>query len=70
MNIQCPFCNIKQKQKPMKSWAYGKLITSKNKDGTEWGPAIKCSRYLCKCGKLFNFYLSSKDKNWTIPKAK
>ncbi len=70
MNIICPFCNKNQKQEPVKSWAYGKMIEAKDVNGTIWGAAIKCSRYSCKCGKLFNFYLTEKGKNWTIPKLK
>ena len=51
------------------NWQYGKIISKKTKDGTEWGAAIHCSRYYCKkCEQSFNYYVSSKNKTWTIPK--
>ena len=46
-------CNKEQKQKPMKSWTYGKNISVK--------------RFECKCGKFFNFY-DNGNVTWTIPK--
>jgi len=48
----CPYCEKKQSEKPIKKWAYGK--TSVN-------------RYECKCGKIFNHYVSP-TTTWTIPK--
>lgn len=63
----CPFCNAKQKQKPIKSWSYGKIIQRHEDNGNMWGAAIKCSRYKCECDKIFNFY-KSPNKSWTIPK--
>ena len=68
MEIKCPRCNIVQKQKPEKSWGYGKRIQSRTKKETKYGPSVNCSRYLCKCGKPFNLYLTVKGKQWTIPK--
>lgn len=65
---QCPYCSKKQSQKPVKSWKYGQMIVTRTIKGTKWGPNITCSRYNCKCGKLFNFYHSVKGKTWTIPK--
>ncbi len=70
MEIKCPHCNKIQKQKSIKSWTYGKMIEARDVNGTSWGASVKCSRYSCKCGKLFNFYLTEKGKNWTIPKSK
>jgi len=49
---KCPLCNSK-KIKLLKNWKYQE---------------IEVTRYLCKCGKKFNFYKSSKNKSWTIPK--
>ena len=40
----CPHCDKKQK-KHNKTWGYGK---------------IKVFRYLCDCGKKFNFYVGPK----------
>ena len=69
--IKCPLCGLTQKQDPVKKWNYGKIIKKRSTDGTQWGAAIHCSRYCCnKCEKFFNFYVSSKDKTWTIPKTK
>ena len=48
----CPFCKSKQK-KLVKRWDYGRNV--------------KVTRYLCECGKLFNYYKSEKSA-WTIPK--
>ncbi len=64
---ECPYCNKRQTQKPVKSWAYGKMIEKRTDKGTSWGSSVNCARYKCKCSKYFNFY-SSKNKNWTIPK--
>ena len=67
--ITCPRCQKTQTQKPEKNWQYGKIISKRTKDGTEWGAAIHCSRYYCKkCEQSFNYYVSSKNKTWTIPK--
>jgi len=52
-SITCPFCKKNQNKKPLKSWKYG----------TDVG----VSRFKCTCGKLFNYYKSSKSE-WTIPK--
>ncbi|MDE1818480.1 MAG: hypothetical protein KGI19_07745 [Thaumarchaeota archaeon] len=46
------------------------MIERRDTSGTKWGAAVTCSRYLCKCGKPFNYFLSSKGKSWTIPKSK
>ena len=70
MEIKCPFCKSLQKQKAIKSWAYGKLIKEKFVGGTSMGASITCSRYLCKCGKSFNFYETQNNKTWTNPKPK
>ena len=70
MEIHCPFCDKVQTQKPMKSWTYGKMFKKRTKDGMKWGAAIRCSRYECHCGKLFNYYITSKNKTWTNPKSK
>jgi len=67
-NPKCPYCSKKQSQKPLKSWQYGKTIVERTPKGPKWGNAVTCSRYSCKCGKLFNFYHSVKGKSWTIPK--
>jgi len=67
MEILCPFCFKKQKQKPKKSWRYGKLIKKRTEMGTKWIGTIYCSRFKCSCGKSFNFYKSPKT-TWTIPK--
>ena len=70
-NIVCPECQQIQTQEPVKDWQYGKIISKRKKDGTEWGAAIHCSRYCCaKCEKFFNYYVSSNNKTWTIPKSK
>lgn len=69
-DIVCPFCGIKQIQKPIKSWNYGKMIEHRGTSGTTWGATVKCARYLCKCSKPFNYFLTSKGKSWTIPKLK
>ena len=50
----CPHCNKKQSQKPMKEWKYS---------------VYAVSRYECKCGKSFRWYVSPKS-TWTIPKKK
>jgi len=70
MKIKCPYCKSEQKQKPIKSWAYGKMIERRTKSGIKLGASINCSRYSCKCGKLFNFFITTKGKFWTIPKSK
>lgn len=66
---KCPFCGKNQTQNPIKTWAYGKMIEKRTSEKTTMGASVNCSRYECKCGKLFNFYVSPK-KNWTIPKSK
>ena len=69
--IKCPRCTKTQNQNPEKTWQYGKIILKRNEDGTKWGASIHCSRYFCeKCKQSFNYYVSSKDKTWTIPKSK
>ncbi len=71
MEIKCPNCGNKQNQKPLKSWTYGRMIEHKEKTGgIKWGAKVTVTRYACKCGKSFNFFLSSNNKSWTIPKAK
>jgi len=70
VDTKCPFCGKKQNQKPIKSWNYGKMIESKDKSGTKWGAAVTVARYLCVCGKPFNFFSTAKGKSWTIPKVK
>lgn len=70
MEIECPHCKKNQSQKPVKSWAYGKMIEKRTKTGTIFGASVNCSRYSCKCGKNFNFFLTTKGKSWTIPKSK
>lgn len=69
MEIICPHCKENQKSKPVKSWMYGKIIEKHTSKGTKFGPSVECSRFLCKCGKPFNYY-KSKNKDWTIPKIK
>ena len=69
-NPKCPFCDREQTQKPVKTWAYGKMIVKKTVKSTVWGASINCSKYHCKCGKSFNVYLTTKGKSWTIPKSK
>ena len=69
--IKCPRCEKIQKQIPEKTWSYGKMIKKRDKTGTIWGHGITCNRFLCsKCKKFFNFYISSGNKTWTIPKFK
>ena len=70
MKVKCPYCKSLQTQEPLKSWAYGKLITKRTDKGTTMGPSINCSRYSCKCGKFFIFYQTTKGKTWTNPKPK
>jgi len=70
MEIRCPRCEKIQKQKPIKSWGYGKMIEKRTNVETIWGSSVKCSQFGCKCGKSFNYYLTSKGKFWTIPKSK
>ena len=72
INVQpnCPFCGKTQLQNPLKSWEYGKMIVKRTKERTLWGNAVRCSRYKCDCGKLFNYYLLSSKKSWTVPKPK
>lgn len=70
MEIICPFCDKNLKEQPIKSWTYGKMIEKKTEKGTEWGASVTCSRYSCKCGHRFNFFLTTKGKSWTIPKSK
>ena len=70
MEINCPYCSKNQKQKPIKTWNYGKMIKNRDSNGTVWGASVKCSRYSCNCGKSFNFFLTETGKNWTIPKKK
>ncbi len=67
---ECPICGKTQRAKPIKSWKYGKMIITRTVSETKWGPSINCSRYMCKCGKSFNFYRSGKGKIWTVPKKK
>ena len=67
-HVKCPFCLKKQSLEPLKSWEYGKAIISRTKKGTTWGHSITCSRYICKCGKKFNYYNSVKGKSWYIPR--
>ncbi len=66
MFISCPFCKTEQNQKPLKSWQYGRLVQTNSKKES----IITCFRYSCKCGKLFNHYVSKTGKSWTIPKPK
>ena len=70
MEIKCPYCHKNQNQKPIKSWTYGKMIEKRTETVTKWGATVNCARYSCKCGKTFNFYLTTKGKYWTIPKSK
>jgi len=70
MKVICPICNIEQKNQPIKTWSFGKLIEKRTKSGTVWGTSIDCSQYRCECGKYFRFYFTPKGKSWTIPKAK
>lgn len=70
MKVKCPYCKKQQTQKPTKTWAYGKMIEKRTKNGTEWGASVNCSQYYCECGKSFRFYLTTKGKSWTIPKLK
>jgi len=65
----CPFCGKNQSEKPEKSWSYGKLIEKHTDEKITLGAKVSCSRYLCACGKKFNYYKSPK-KTWTIPKQK
>jgi len=67
---KCPFCGKNQTQKPIKSWTYGKMIERRDESGTKWGAVVTVTRYLCECGKPFNFFLTTKNKSWTIPKSK
>ncbi len=69
-NVKCPYCGKPQKDDPIKSWSYGKMIETRTKEKTIWGASVKCSQYRCNCGKPFRFYLSTKGKSWTIPKSK
>ncbi len=51
--VKCPLCQ-NTKTKLLKEWSYG---------------TTKVWRYECgKCLKSFNFYKSSRDKTWKIPK--
>ena len=68
-DVKCPFCNKIQTGKPEKSWSYGKLIEQHTYEKITLGAKISCSRYLCTCGKKFNYYKSTK-KTWTIPRTK
>jgi len=43
-DINCPFCNAKQKES-IKNWEYS---------------GAQVSRFKCKCGKKFNFYKGKK----------
>jgi len=61
MKIKCPFCNKNQGQEPIKSWAYGRMIEKRTKEGTKWGASVNCSQYHCECGKPFRFYLQQKE---------
>jgi len=70
MKVECPYCSAIQKQKPLKSWGYGKLIKKRNGDVNIMGSSINCSRYQCKCEKFFIFYQTTKGKTWTNPKPK
>jgi hypothetical protein len=67
--VKCPYCEKIQKDEPVKSWSYGKIIKSHTKEKTTWGASVKCSQYTCKCGKSFKFYLTTNGKSWTIPKS-
>ena len=55
LTIECPICSIKQKEKPINEWSYGKNTSVK--------------RFKCECGKSFNLY-DNGNKTWTIPKKK
>lgn len=55
MKPKCPFCDMIQTGKSLKSWEYR---------------GVEVNRYVCKCGKPFNFFLTKKNKSWTIPKQK
>ena len=52
---KCPYCG-KNQSKEEKKWRYN--------------DNIEAALYLCKCGKNFNFYITSKGKTWTNPKPK
>lgn len=54
-DAKCPFCGKFQTKNPVKEWGYS---------------GRKVSRYDCKCGKSFNFFIITKGKSWTIPKPK
>ena len=56
MEIVCPYCLKQVKGKPISEWRYNP-------------PTVKVGRYICKCGKKFNFYTSI-TKTWTVPKTK
>lgn len=55
-DIKCPYCGKKQTKKPWHTWNYNKFV--------------KASEHECSCGKNFIFYVSIKNKTWTIPKRK
>lgn len=50
---KCPYCHTEQIDKSTKSWEYGVGVT--------------VNRFLCKCGRTFNYY-KSPNMTWTIPK--
>ena len=56
MTIICPYCGKEVKSKPISEWHYNPKT-------------VEVGRYLCKCGKKFNFYVG-KNKTWTVPKQK
>jgi hypothetical protein len=51
---KCPFCLTEHTGEPVKTW--------------EYGTGVHVKRFLCKCGKNFNFYKSN-TMTWTIPKS-
>ena len=69
-DVKCPHCGTKQKNKPTKSWPYGRKIKKEVAGKTKLVSCITCYRYVCKCEKSFLFYLTTRNTSWTIPKPK
>ena len=52
---KCPYCHVEQNGESIKNWEYGVGVT--------------VNRFMCKCGKSFNYY-KSPNMTWTIPRGK
>lgn len=54
MSVNCPICENKTEDKPIKTWNYSKFVVKK---------------YVCReCGDSFNIYFDREVEAFTLPK--